>query len=49
MCQCGKSSGAPAETYLVTKPNGQTEEFTSKTAADIAVTRSGGKITVRRK
>jgi hypothetical protein len=49
MCGCNKSSGNPAESYLVTKPNGQTEEFSSKTAADIAVTRNGGKITVKRK
>lgn len=49
MCNCGKSSGQPAETYVVRKPNGQEEEFSSKTAADIAVTRTGGKITVKRR
>ena len=50
MCGCNKGgSGRPADTYLVTKPNGSTEEFSNKTAADIAVTRTGGKITVKRK
>jgi hypothetical protein len=50
MCNCGKSGGAPAESYVVTKANGQTEEFSSKVAADIAVTRNGGgTITVKKK
>lgn len=48
-CNCGKSSGNPPETYVVTKANGQTEEFASKVAADIAVTRFGGQITVKKK
>jgi hypothetical protein len=49
MCNCGKSGGAPAESYVVTRANGQTEEFSSKVAADIAVTKSGGTITVKKK
>lgn len=49
MCNCGKSGGAPAETYVVRKANGQTEEFSSKTAADIAVTKHGGSYTVKKK
>jgi hypothetical protein len=49
VCGCGKSSGKPAEEYVVTKSNGQTETFNSKVAADIAVTRHGGSYTVKRK
>jgi hypothetical protein len=48
-CSCGKSGGNPAETYVVRKANGQTEEFASKVAADIAVTKHGGHIEVRKK
>jgi|RhiMetStandDraft_4_1073278.scaffolds.fasta_scaffold13545_4 hypothetical protein len=48
-CNCGKSSGEPAETYVVRKANGQSEEFASKVAADIAVTRNGGTVEVVRK
>lgn len=48
-CGCGKSGGNPAESYVVTKANGQTEEFASKVAADIAVTRHGGRIDVKKK
>jgi hypothetical protein len=49
MCNCGKTGGNPAESYVVTKANGKTEEFSSKVAADIAVTREGGTITVKKK
>jgi hypothetical protein len=48
-CNCGKSGGNPAETYVVTRADGRTEEFTSKVAADISVTRFGGQITVKKK
>lgn len=48
-CNCGGGGGQPAESYLVTKPNGTTEEFSSKVSADIAVTRHGGTITVVKK
>jgi hypothetical protein len=48
-CGCGNSSGNPAETYVVTKANGRTEEFNSKVAADIAVTKNGGTISVKKK
>lgn len=48
-CACGKSGGRAAETYVVRKANGQTQEFTSKVQADIAVTRYGGTIEVKRK
>lgn len=48
-CNCGKSSGNPAETYVVRKANGQTEEFSSKIAADIAATKYEGRIEVKRK
>lgn len=50
-CSCGKSgssAGRPATTYVVTKTNGQQEEFGSKTSADIAVTKHGGTITVKK-
>lgn len=49
MCNCGKSSGNPAETYVVRRANGTTEEFSSKVAADIEATKSNGKITVKKK
>lgn len=48
-CNCGKSSGEPAETYVVRKANGTTEEVTSKVAADILVTKHGGTYTVKKK
>jgi hypothetical protein len=48
-CACGKTSGNPAETYVVTRANGTTAEFTSKVAADIEVTKSNGKLTVKKK
>lgn len=48
-CNCGKSSGEPAETYVVRKANGQTEEVASKVAADILVTKHGGSYSVKRK
>lgn len=48
-CSCGQSSGQPATSYVVRFANGQTEEFNSKVAADIAVTRKGGTIEVRKK
>lgn len=50
MCNCGKSSGNPAETYVVRKANGDTEEFSSKVSADIAITRNpGSRMEVKRK
>jgi hypothetical protein len=49
MCACGKSSGAPAESYVVTRKNGTTAEFNSKVAADIEVTKSGGSYKVVKK
>jgi hypothetical protein len=48
-CNCGKSGGNPAESYVVTKANGRTEEFNSKVAADIAVTKHGGSYVVKKK
>lgn len=48
-CNCGGGGGQPAESYLVTRANGQTKEFASKVAADIEVTKTGGTITVVRK
>lgn len=48
-CGCGQSSGNAAETYVVRKQNGQTEEFSSKVAADIAATKFNGTITVKKK
>lgn len=48
-CACGKSSGEPAETYVVRTATGQTKEFNSKVAADIELTKSGGTITVQKK
>jgi hypothetical protein len=48
-CSCGKSSGEPATTYVVRMANGRTQEFDSKVAADIAVTRNGGTIEVKKK
>lgn len=49
MCNCGKSGGAPAESYVVTKANGQTATFNTKTEADIAVTKHGGSYSVKKK
>lgn len=49
MCNCGKSGGNPAESYVVTRANGTTAEFTSKVAADIEVTKSNGKLAVKKK
>lgn len=49
MCNCGKSSGNPAESYVVRTANGQTKEFSSKVAADIEVSKSGGSYTVKKK
>lgn len=49
MCNCGKSSGAPAESYVVTRANGTTQEHPSKVLADIDVTKNGGTITVKKK
>lgn len=48
-CGCGKSSGDPAETYVVRKANGQTEEVSSKVQADILVTKHGGSYSVKKK
>lgn len=48
-CNCGKSGGNAAETYVVRMANGQTQEFSSKVQADIAVTRNGGTIEVKKK
>lgn len=48
-CNCGKSDGNAAETYVVRKANGQTEEVSSKIAADILVTKHGGSYTVKKK
>lgn len=49
MCNCGKSGGAPAESYVVRKADGTSEEFSSKVAADIAATKFNGRIEVKRK
>lgn len=48
-CACGSKGGSPAETYVVRLQNGSTQEFTSKVQADIAVTKNGGSIEVKRK
>lgn len=49
-CACGKSGGNPAQTYVVRFANGRTQEFQTKVAADIAVTKNGGgTIEVKRK
>lgn len=48
-CACGKSSGNPPESYVVTRANGTTKEFSSKVAADIEVTKTGGRIDVKKK
>lgn len=48
-CACGKSGGQPAETYVVRRADGRTQEFNSKVEADIAVTKDGGTISVKRK
>jgi hypothetical protein len=48
-CNCGKSGGNPAESYVVTRANGTTAEFNSKVAADIEVTKQGGSYKVVKK
>jgi hypothetical protein len=48
-CACGKSSGQPAESYVVRRADGSTQTFSSKVEADIAITRNGGTIEVKRK
>lgn len=48
-CGCGGGGGAPAESYVVRKANGQTEEVSSKVQADILVTKHGGSYTVKKK
>lgn len=47
-CGSGRSNDNPATKYVVRFANGQTQEFTSKVQADIAVTKNGGKIEVKR-
>lgn len=47
-CACNKSSGNPAESYVVRRPDGRTTEFSSKVQADIEVTKTGGTIEVKR-
>lgn len=49
MCSCGGSSGAPAESYVVTRADKTSTEFTDKVAAEVEKSRSGGVITVKRK
>lgn len=49
MCNCGKSSGRPAEEYVVTRADGRKETFATKVAADIAVTKHGGSYVVSKK
>jgi hypothetical protein len=46
-CNCGKSSGNPAATYVIRKVNGQVQEFTNKVAADIEVTKGGKVIEIK--
>ena len=48
-CNCGKSSGEPAETYVVRKTNGTTEGVTSKVTDDILVTKHDVTYTVKKK
>jgi hypothetical protein len=48
-CACGKTGGDPAESYVVTKANGQTQTFSTKVEADIAVTKHGGSYVVKKK
>ena len=48
-CSCGKSGGNPAESYVVTKANGQVQSFSTKVEADIAVTKHGGSYVVKKK
>ena len=49
MCSCGGSSGAPAESYVVTRADKTSTEFTDKVAAEVGKSRTGGVITVTRK
>lgn len=48
-CNCGNKGGGPAESYVVTRANGTTAEFTSKVAADIEATKTNGRIEVKKK
>lgn len=48
-CNCGNKGGNPPESYVVRRPDGSTAEFTSKVAADIEVTKTGGKLDVKRR
>lgn len=48
MCGCNNKQ-SNATSYVVTKKNGQTEEYGSKVQADIAATKHGGTITVKKK
>ena len=49
MCGCNKGKNdRPATSYVVTR-NGQSQEFENKADADIAATKNGGTITVKRK
>jgi hypothetical protein len=41
-CGCGKPAGEPAESFVVTRPNGTTRETGTKAEAKVEVTRSGG-------
>lgn len=50
MCACnGGSSGAPAESFVVTRANGTQSTFADKVQAEIEKSKSGGVITVTRK
>jgi hypothetical protein len=49
MCACNGSSGAPAESFVVTRSNGTQTEFTDKIQAEVARSASGGTITVKKK
>lgn len=51
MCSCngGASSGKPAEEYVVTKSNGQSQTFSSEPEARIYATMNNGTITVKKK
>jgi hypothetical protein len=41
-CGCGRSQGEPAESFVVTRPDGTTKETATRVEADIEVTRAGG-------
>lgn len=49
MCACNGSSGNPAESYVVTRADKTSTEFTDKVSAEVEKSRSGGVITVKRK